>query len=87
MSVFKYHAFIYFLRPPPWRTEHWHTLALSLTYTDNDTDKETDNDTDTGNETDTDTDTGAETDIDTGTETDTDTDINTDVDTVIHGCE
>ncbi len=21
MSVFKYHAFIYFLRPPPWRTE------------------------------------------------------------------
>ncbi len=23
MSVFKYHAFIYFLRPPPWRTEHY----------------------------------------------------------------
>ncbi len=25
MSVFKYHAFIYFLRPPPWITEHFYS--------------------------------------------------------------
>jgi hypothetical protein len=31
MSVFKYHAFIYFLRPPPWRTEHYSCLPYACT--------------------------------------------------------
>ncbi len=31
MSVFKYHAFIYFLRPPPWRTEqHCPSLLVGV---------------------------------------------------------
>ncbi len=33
MSVFKYHAFIYFLRPPPWRTEQYNPLRFHLTTT------------------------------------------------------
>jgi hypothetical protein len=34
MSVFKYHAFIYFLRPPPWRTEHDSFASLRPEFTD-----------------------------------------------------
>ncbi len=32
MSVFKYHAFIYFLRPPPWRTEQLQHFNPAMFY-------------------------------------------------------
>jgi hypothetical protein len=32
MSIFKYHAFIYFLRPPPWRTEQYQSIGLALIF-------------------------------------------------------